>query len=131
MNSQPAKDCKIIRREHREVEIKSGAMTRLAGISQTTAGTDGIHLAISTIGPKSSSSPHHHVNCETAIYVEQGYGRFLSGPRLERSDTIGPGDFIYVPPGAIHQPINDSTEKDLRLIVARNTPVEIVVEYKQ
>ena len=75
--------------------------------------------------------PHHHVNCETAIYVEQGYGRFLSGPRLETSHTIGPGDFIYVPPGAIHQPVNDSTEEDLRLIVARNTPVEIVVEYKQ
>ena len=59
----------------------------------------------------------------------KGRGRFLSGERLQNADEIGPGDFIYVPPNSVHQPINDSMSEPMELIVARNTPVEIVVEY--
>jgi uncharacterized RmlC-like cupin family protein len=44
--------------------------------------------------------------------------------------SIGPGDFIYVPPEAVHQPVNDGLEP-MELIVARNAPVEIVVEYQR
>jgi len=104
-------------------------MTRLAGVSKSLVGTEGIHLAVATIPPGCQSSPHYHVNCESAIYVVKGTGRFKVGPRLEQSLPIGPGDFIYVPPGAVHQPINDSLSEPLELVVARNTPVEIVVEY--
>ena len=39
-------------------------------------------------------------------------------------------NFIFVPDGALHQPINTG-EKDLKLIVARNTPVEIVKEQSE
>ena len=104
-------------------------MTRLAGVSRSLVGTEGIHLAIATIPPGCASSPHYHVNCESAIYVVRGSGRFLSGPSLEESDTISKGDFIYVPPNSVHQPINDSETDAMELIVARNAPVEIVVEF--
>jgi uncharacterized RmlC-like cupin family protein len=104
-------------------------MTRVAGVSKMLAGTEGTHLAISTIQPGQSSSPHYHVNCESAIYVVKGKGRFLTGEKLQNSAPIGPGDFIYVPPDAVHQPINDSPTEPLELIVARNAPEEIVVEY--
>jgi uncharacterized RmlC-like cupin family protein len=63
--------------------------------------------------------------------VLKGYGFFITGKNLEVSRPIGPGDFIYVPPDAIHQPVNDSPSEPLQLIVARNTPVEIVVEHHQ
>ena len=46
--------------------------------------------------------------------------------RLRR--RLQPGDFIYVPPDANHQPVNTSEDEDLVLIVARNAPVEIVVD---
>ena len=42
---------------------------------------------------------------------------------------ISAGDFIYVPQDSVHQPVNDSLSEPLELIVARNTPVEIVVEF--
>ena len=112
------------------MEIASGNMTRLAGVSQSLVGAEGIHLAIATIPPGCASSPHYHVNCESAIYVVSGRGRFLTGPNLEKESQIGPGDFIYVPPDAVHQPVNDSASEPMELIVARNTPTEIVVEYE-
>ena len=123
-------ECKVIHPDGLEVEIRSGAMTRLAGVSQGLTGSEGIHLAIATIPPGCASSPHHHVNCESAIYVVRGRGRFIVGDKLENPLPIGPGDFIYVPPNAVHQPVNDSQTEPLELIVARNTPVEIVVEYQ-
>ena len=103
-------------------------MTRLAGVSQGLVGATGIHLAIATIPPGCSSSPHSHLNCESAIYVVKGQGRFIIGPDLDQELPIGPGDFIHVPKDAVHQPVNDSPEP-MELIVARNTPVEIVEEY--
>ena len=123
-------ECKVIHPDGLEVEIRSGAMTRLVGVSQGLVGSEGIHLAIATIPPGCASSPHYHVNCESAIYVVRGQGRFIVGEKLENPLPIGPGDFIYVPPNAVHQPVNDSQTEPLELIVARNTPVEIVVEYQ-
>ena len=123
-------ECKVIHPDGLEVEIQSGAMTRLAGVSQGLVGSEAIHLAIATIPPGCGSSPHYHVNCESAIYVVRGQGRFIVGDNLENPLPIGPGDFIYVPPNAVHQPVNDSQTEPLELIVARNTPVEIVVEYQ-
>jgi uncharacterized RmlC-like cupin family protein len=121
-------ECRVIHPQDLEVEVRSGSMTRLAGVSQELVGSTGIHLAIATIPPGCASSPHYHVNCESAIYVVKGRGRFLIGPRLETSLNIGPGDFIYVPADAAHQPVNDSATESMELIVARNTPQEIVVE---
>ena len=129
MGIQLDAECKVVRADELEVEVSSGAMTRLAGVSKSLVGTEGIHLAIATIPPACASSPHYHVNCESAIYVAKGNGRFLTGKNLETSLNIGPGDFIFVPPNSVHQPVNDSQSDPLELIVARNAPVEIVVEH--
>ena len=120
-------ECKVIHPDGLEVEIQSGAMTRLAGVSEALTGSTGIHLAIATIPPRCASSPHYHVNCESAIYVVKGHGRFIIGDKLDNPLPISPGDFIYVPAEAVHQPVNDSDEV-MEIIVARNTPVEIVAE---
>ncbi|MBG81968.1 MAG: cupin domain-containing protein [SAR202 cluster bacterium] len=111
-----------------EVESSSGAMLRLAGVSEGLTGSTGIHMAIATVPPGRCSTAHYHVNCESAIYVLSGDGLFLTGQQLETSEVISAGDFIFVPPNTNHQPVNSSDNQNLILIVARNTPVEVVVE---
>ncbi|MCH7984378.1 MAG: cupin domain-containing protein [Chloroflexi bacterium] len=123
-----ASEIVITHPEDLEVEISSGAMTRLAGVSELLTGSTGIHLAIATVPPGRCSTAHYHTNCESAIYVVSGAGLFLSGSELENEQTITEGDFIFVPPDANHQPVNTSDTDDLVLIVARNAPVELVVE---
>ena len=65
-----------------EVEVSTGSMNRLAGVSQAPAGTEVIHLGDhhDSLWP-APPNPHYHVNCESAIYVVKGRGRFLSGER--------------------------------------------------
>ena len=120
---------KVTKPNERRDELISGQMTRVEGVSKILSNAEGIHLAIATIPPGQQSSPHHHVNCESAIYVLTGNGVFLSGNNLEESVEIGPGDFIYIPPGAVHAPVN-SGEAIMELIVARNSDIEIVEEWK-
>ena len=126
--SKHKKEVRVIKTRQLEVEVSSGAMTRLAGVSKTLTGSEGIHLAIATVPPGRCSTTHYHTNCESAIYVASGHGLFLTGDNLEHEFEIGPGDFIYVPPHASHQPVNTSKTEPLVLIVARNSPVELVVE---
>ena len=121
-------DVVLVKPAQRIIEVSSGAMTREVGVSASTAGSTGIYMVLATIPPGQCSSPHWHTNCESAIYVLRGRGLFLVGPDLAEVLSIGPGDCIYVPPGAIHQPVNEGTEP-LELVVARNTQEEIVEEY--
>ena len=120
----------IIRPNERYTEISSGDMTRIAGVAKETSNSQNIHLAIAEIPPGKSSSPHLHLNCESAIYVLSGEGIFVAGKKLEKHNKIQTGDFIYVPPDAPHKPINISNEASLLLLVARNQPTEIVKEIK-
>jgi uncharacterized RmlC-like cupin family protein len=122
-------DIRIIHPDQRETEIASGAMTRIAGVSETLTGATGIHLATATIPAGCESGAHIHLNCESALYIIQGHGTFMVGEKLDQAIEFGPGDYIFVPPGAPHKPVNNGSEI-VEMVVARNTPVEIVEEYK-
>ena len=118
----------ITKKNKVEEEINSGSMTRWAGVSENLSGAKNIHLAIASIPKDRCSTTHFHTNCESAIYVLSGEGIFLHGDNMDIESEISEGDFIYVPDGALHQPINTGNE-ELKLIVARNTPLEIVKEH--
>ena len=120
----------ITKRNKVEEEINSGSMSRWAGVSENLSGAKNIHLAIASIPKDRCSTTHFHTNCESAIYVLSGEGIFLHGDNMDIESEISEGDFIYVPDGALHQPINTGNE-ELKLIVARNTPLEIVKEHAE
>lgn len=102
-------------------------MTRFAGVSEHLSNATNIHMAIANIPIDRCSTTHYHTNCESAIYVLSGSGLFVHGENMDIQDEISAGDFIFVPAGALHQPVNTG-ETTLKLIVARNTPTEIVEE---
>ena len=108
-------------------EINSGSMTRFAGVSEHLSNATNIHMAIADIPVGRCSTTHYHTNCESAIYVLSGSGIFVHGNNMEIEDEISAGDFIFVTAGALHQPVNTG-DRTLKLIVARNTPTEIVKE---
>ena len=103
-------------------------MTRLGPISADTVGSQGIFMGVSRLPPRTRSTSHIHTNCESSLYVSSGRGRFLTGPRLDRTMPIEPGDFIFVPPNAPHAFANDG-DVELVFIVARTAQREQVEEY--
>ena len=105
-------EVKVVHPDQLELEAVSGAMKRWSGVSETLTKAEGLHMGMSTIPAGCASSPHHHTNCESAIYVIQGREKMLVGNQLDNELEFGPGDFIYVPPFAPHQPVNPNPPKD-------------------
>ena len=117
----------VTKKDSLEEEINSGPMTRFAGVSEHLSNATNIHMALADIPMGRCSTTHYHTNCESAIYVLSGSGIFVHGDNMDIEDEISAGDFIFVPAGALHQPVNTG-DTTLKLIVARNTPTEIVAE---
>ena len=94
------------------------------GISDQSAGAKALSMTMVVIPPGACADPHIHVGYETSIYLLEGEVETRYGDNLEHSVINRAGDFIYIPPGLLHQPFNLSNTKAARAIVARDNPSE-------
>lgn len=94
------------------------------GISELSAGSKGISMNMVVIPPGAKAEPHFHEGYETAIYMLKGKVETLYGENLAKSVVNEEGDFIFIPPGVPHQPINLSATDAAIAIVARNNANE-------
>jgi uncharacterized RmlC-like cupin family protein len=86
---------------HREQALDTGSMW--AGYVTTDAGA--------------VSGWHHHGEHESTIYVLSGALRMEFGAGGHEVLDAGPGDFLYVPPHAIHREANPTEEQSAILVV--------------
>jgi uncharacterized RmlC-like cupin family protein len=98
--------------------------TFFAGVSRQSAGSRGLCLHLITIPPGVKDNPHMHLQHESAIYVLQGRVEGWSGEGLRTPMIAEAGDFVYVPAGVPHQPINASQTEPLIALIARTDPDE-------
>lgn len=68
--------------------------------------------------PHMVSRWHHHGDYETSIYVIPGALRMESGSGGASVVEAGPGDFLFVPKGAIHREANPG-EVESQIVVVR------------
>jgi uncharacterized RmlC-like cupin family protein len=101
-------------------------MTREAGIAPETTGSRNLWMGLVTTPGGMVSAWHHHGDCETGIYLVQGRARFRWGKGGKQSADVGPGDFISVPPSAVHMEETLSNE-DAVFVVARACSGVVVV----
>ena len=94
-----------------------------AGVSRGSAGSQALCMHVLTIPPGSRGTPHLHDAHETAIYIAEGEVEVWHGPGLAMRTVLRAGDFLYVPPGTPHLPVNRSAAP-LVAVVARTDPAE-------
>ena len=94
-------------------------MTRLAGVAESTCGASELWMGEVSNAPGWRSGPHHHGDVESGIYVVSGRIAVRWGDALSQRAEAGAGEFIFVPPGLVHQEINLSDEEPVVLVVAR------------
>ena len=90
------------------------------GISTKTAGAKGLSLLKVVIPPGGKAQAHTHKGHESAIYLLQGRVETRYGENLEKRVVNVAGDFIFIPPDVLHQPVNLSDSEAAIAIVARN-----------
>lgn len=99
-------------------------LPNFVGISERTAGATGISMNIVVIPAGGRAQPHYHEGYETAIYMLKGEVQTLYGENLAKSIVNKQGDFLFIPAGVPHQPVNLSADTDAIALVARNDPNE-------
>ena len=95
----------------------------LAGVSASTAGAKGICLLLLTMPAGGRGLAHRHEQHETAIYTVSGEIHTWWGDDLGEHTVSRAGDFLYIPPGVAHLPVNLGPEPAVCLI-ARTDPNE-------
>ena len=99
-------------------------LTYYVGISKETAGAKGLSMNLVVIPPGASPKAHYHKDFETAIYLLKGRVETRFGENLKESIINEEGDFVYIPPGVPHKPVNLSKTEPALAIVSRNDPNE-------
>ena len=103
------------------------------GLSEDTAGTQNLSMMLVRIPPSGKAEPHSHDGFEAGIYIFEDKVDNLYGASLKESIVTEKGDFLFIPPGVPHQPINLSDTEPALAIVSRNiaSEQEPVVVYKK
>jgi uncharacterized RmlC-like cupin family protein len=95
----------------------------LGGVSAESVGATGICMHILEMPPGATAKAHYHEAHETAIFVLEGVAEMRHGRGLEDVMRLEPGDFVYIPPGVVHQPYNPG-DAAVRAVIARTDPNE-------
>jgi uncharacterized RmlC-like cupin family protein len=121
-------ELRVVRPHERDKDTaQTPGMQREAGVASSTCGAEKIWVGHVTMAPGATSGVHHHGPVESSIYVIAGRARFRFGAKLEHEVEVGPGDFVYVPPEAVHQELNLDPNAPVEMIVARDGQENIVV----
>ena len=88
------------------------------GISTATAGSKQLSMNRIVLRPGTQGLRHQHHNAETVIYVLEGQARTLIGLKGEVVVDSKAGEFLFIPAGVWHQPVNVS-ERPVIAIEAR------------
>jgi uncharacterized RmlC-like cupin family protein len=98
-------------------------MSLATGVSSRSAGAQALCLHLVTIPPGTRGVPHVHEGHESAIFTVSGETEVWHGEGLMQRTVVRAGDFMYVPPGIPHLPVNRSDVVTVA-VVARTDPQE-------
>jgi uncharacterized RmlC-like cupin family protein len=104
--------------------IEQQGLTLTTGVSRETVGSNALCMRLMMLPPGTRGTPHSHKGHESAIWVAMGEAEIWHGPGLCGRTVVHAGDFLYIPPGTPHLPVNRSETKMMVAVMARTDPSE-------
>ena len=87
-------------------------------VREQAIAVEGLWAGVARTEGGMTSAWHHHGDYETSIYILSGALRMESGAGGAEVIDAAPGDFLYVPKGAIHREGNP-TDAESQIVVVR------------
>ena len=113
--------CVVIRPD---AAVEQQGLTLTTGVSRETVGSNALCMRLMMLPPGTRGTPHSHKGHESAIWVAMGEAEIWHGPGLCGRTVVHAGDFLYIPPGTPHVPVNRSETKMMVAVMARSDPAE-------
>jgi uncharacterized RmlC-like cupin family protein len=98
-------------------------LTYSVGVNRENVGAEGLCMHVLRIPPGGRAKAHKHEAHETAIYLVSGEVEVLHGEGLRERTTMRAGDFLYIPAGVPHLPINPGDVEAFG-VLSRTDPFE-------
>jgi uncharacterized RmlC-like cupin family protein len=98
-------------------------LTYSVGVNRENVGAQHLCLHLLRIPPGGRAKAHLHEAHETAIYLVSGEVEVLHGQGLAQRLAMHAGDFLYIPAGVPHLPINTGDVEAFG-VLARTDPFE-------
>lgn len=115
-------DLRLIRPDERSMDaVQTSGMAREAAITSERVWSGFVRAA-----PGMSSGWHHHGDYETSIFMLGGRARFEFGPGGGSAIEARAGDFIHVPPHAVHRESNPTAEEATFIVTRAGSGVAVV-----
>ena len=122
------REVRLIRPGDRDKDTaQTPGLRRETAIDGELVGARNLWMGYARMDPEMTTAPHHHGRSESGVYLLRGACRFRYGENLEHSVNAQAGDFVYVPPYAVHEEANLSSEEAVEFIVVRDSAENIVV----
>jgi uncharacterized RmlC-like cupin family protein len=112
--------CVVIRPD----AVEQQGLTLSTGVSRDTVGSKALCMRLMMLPPGTRGTPHSHNGHESAIWVAMGEAEIWHGPGLCGRTVVHAGDFLYIPPGIPHLPVNRSETRMMVAVMARTDPAE-------
>ena len=123
-----ANEVRLVRPGDRNLNTpQTPGLQRETAIDGKLVGARNLWMGFARMNPGVTTGPHHHGKSESGVYLLRGACRFRFGDNLRRSINAREGDFVYIPPFAVHQEINLSSEEPAEFVVVRGSPENLVV----
>jgi uncharacterized RmlC-like cupin family protein len=112
---------------HIPPDQRSEALPPTPGMFREEAiAVEGLWAGLATTDAGMTSGWHHHGDYDTSIYILSGALRMESGPGGAETIEAQPGDFLFVPKGAIHRESNPSDVESQLVVVRAGTGPPVV-----
>jgi uncharacterized RmlC-like cupin family protein len=98
-------------------------LTYSTGVYADNVGARGLCMHLLRIPPGGRAKAHKHERHESAIYLISGEAMVFHGEGLRERLDMQAGDFLYLPAGVPHLPINPGTVEAVA-VLARTDPNE-------
>lgn len=109
----PARPARVFGEDELSVADPTPGMTRRLAFRTDRTWTGTVETA-----PGVASGWHHHGDHDSTLYVVAGTLRMQSGPGGTVVADAGPGDFLHIPPYAVHRESNPG-EVTSRAVIVR------------
>lgn len=108
--------CQVVRPE--ESYQGQQGLNYFVGVSAASVGARGLCMHLVKLPPGTRARAHLHAEHESAVYVVSGAIELLHGDTLQHRAVVRAGEFIYIPAGVPHLPLN-SGATDALAVLAR------------
>ena len=115
---------KVVAIRPEPLEHSKQGLGYFVGISAETAGSQALCAHLVEIPPGGRAKAHLHESHETAVYLLEGEVRTWHGEGLAESTINRAGEFLYIPAGMPHLPVNASDTHRALALLARTDPNE-------